>query len=193
MLEGESGFVEGIQSGYDSGTLGITANQYNGAANPGEFEMVSGTLVLNATHAAEAGTLGRGIAAKDTFTGSGYILYTTDNMQDVYVGDYTTRQADHFVAVYNDGDDWFRFKNEATIAFSPEDLANATLVAAVDYGSDTVTMLAGENFEVAGVQAGYASGTLNVVANEWNGRTNAGEFGMQDGTLNLYSDDYLLG
>lgn len=193
MLEDESGFVEGVQFGYASGTLDVVANQYNGSSNDGEFEMVSGSLVLNASHEADTGSLGRGIAAKDSFDGTGHILYTTDNLEDLYGSTYSNRQAEHFVAVYNEGDEWFRFKNESAIAFSPEELANATLVAEVDYGADIVTMLDGTNSVVAGVQAGYAGGTFNIVANQWNGSSNAGEFGLQDGTLYLHSDDYLLG
>ena len=193
MLEGEKGFIHDIQSGYASGTLDIIANWYNGEVNEGEFGIEDGTLVLQTKHKADVGEFGRGIAAKDDFSGKGYILYTTENLHDVYSGTIHPNQAEHFVAVYKQNGDWYRFHNETAIEFEPKDLANAVLVAKVDYGADEVTMLDGFNKTIGGVQAGYLRGNLEVEVNQWNGEANLGDFDLDGSSLVLYSSDYLLG
>ena len=192
MLEGEKGFVHNIQSGYASGTIDVIANWYNGEVNEGEFGIENGILVLQAKHRADTGEFGRGVAAQDNFSGKGYILYTTENLQDVYTGSIHPSQAEHFVAVYKQNGDWYRFNNETAIEFKPNDLANAVLVAKVDYGADEVTMLNGVNTTIGGVQAGYLRGSLEVVVNQWNGEANLGDFDLDGSSLVLYSSDYLL-
>ena len=158
----------------------------------GEFGIENGTLVLQAKHRADTGEFGRGVAAQDGFSGKGYILYTTENLQDVYTGSIDPSQAEHFVAVYKQNGDWYRFNNETAIEFEPNDLANAVLVAKVDYGADEVTMLNGVNTTIGGVQAGYLRGSLEVVVNQWNGEANLGDFDLDGSSLVLYSSDYLL-
>ena len=64
--------------------------------------------------------------------------------------------------------------NTSSLIHVPDDL----LVAKVDFDADTVTMLDGENFEFSGISAGYRSGDFEVTPNQWDGRPNAGEFGL---------------
>ena len=82
-LEGTSGVVEGIDSGYDSGDLVFTANQWNGGFNDGEFG-ITGTFFevgpVEPSTSVDIGALGFGVAAQDDYSGTGYLLYTSESV-----------------------------------------------------------------------------------------------------------------
>ena len=84
--------------------------------------------------------------------------------------------SDHLIAVKYIGGQWFYDNNTAYVAFTP--LASDLLLAAVDFGLDTVTDLKGTSSVVNGIESGYADGDLVFTPNQWGGQFNSGEFGV---------------
>ena len=130
--------------------------------------------LLTVVNAIPLGSLGYGVTAKESASGSGYILFSPTGL--------TTRmtlwpnQASHFVAVYYQNDSWYYYNNETPIAFTP--LNTDVLVASVDFSLDTAEVLIGKNTHVHGIQIGYASGDLGIIFNQFNGVYNPGEFAV---------------
>ena len=56
--------------------------------------------------------------------------------------------------------------------------AGDRLIASINFDSDAVTSAVGLSSVVGGIPLGYVSGDLVFTANEWNGKKNAGEFGI---------------
>ncbi len=187
-LEGTSSIVNGIDAGYASGDLVITADMWNGVANDGEFgasgtffAYTPGSVLTNIT------PVNFGIAVTDDAAGEGYIMFSAESLFTRF-GTATNssspgvfaNNADHLVAVRLNGSQWQYNTNFAWRDFSP--VANDRLLAAVNFTTDTVTSLEGTSSVVNGIEAGYTSGDLVITANVWNGAVNAGEFGA-DGTF----------
>lgn len=135
-------------------------------------------------HASSLGVLGAGITAKESASGLGYIMYSPTDLSSrltLYPG-----QATNFVAVYHQAGAWYYYNNETAVSFTP--VATDLLVASVDYTADTVNLLVDqEDTVVHGIHAGYQNGDLNIIANQYDGVTNPGEFTATGSfiTLNL--------
>ncbi|MEE9405281.1 MAG: hypothetical protein V3V20_10330, partial [Algisphaera sp.] len=79
-LQGQTGFIAGIEQCYGSGDLSFHANRWNNGTNLGEFtvngaQFVRSNVTLPAGPTA-LGTINYGIAATDNATGTGYILFS---------------------------------------------------------------------------------------------------------------------
>ena len=128
---------------------------------------------------ANVGDLGSGVAVTDAATGTGYILYSVQSVHTRFAGQVNSNNADHFIAVRFDGTNWEYNTDSNTpgqdwIVFTP--VASDTLVADVDFDADTITSLEGTNATIDGITAGYASGDLLFVADQFNGIADDGEF-----------------
>ncbi len=173
MLKGDFGVVGGITKGYVQGDLVITANRWNGVTNTGEYT-VTGTSIVFAPKAS-LGYLKNGIAGNDTATGSGYVMYSQQNVHDRFSG-IDVSNADHLINVRLNGTQWQYDNNTTWVNFAPT--VNDVLIAALNFTSDSITMLKGSFGVVQGVPTGYLDSDLVITANRWNGATNAGEYGL---------------
>ena len=137
----------------------------------------------NLTGTIDVGDLKYGIAADDNFTGTGYMVYTAESIHTRHPGFYANN-ADHFAMIRWDGTEWLVDNNGTWSTFTP--VASDLLIASVDYGSDTVTMLEGQSSVVEGIQSGYANSDLVVTPNEFNlGNSNPGEFNLTGSYISL--------
>jgi hypothetical protein len=134
----------------------------------------------------DLGDLGYGIAARDSATGSGWILWSEQNIFSRLNPSPFSQNAQHLIAVTHVSDQWFYDNNGVLIEFQPNE--SDCLVASVNFTTDTVTLLEGSKTVVEGIDAGYASGNLSIIANRWANVFNAGEFGL-DGTSILQSNN----
>jgi len=124
------------------------------------------------------GSLNYGVACQDGASGTGYIMYSVADIGIRFAARPNTESnnADHFICVRHDGTNWQYDTNSTYVSFLPA--PNDVLVAAVDYSNDTVSDLAGTNNIINGISLGYVSGDMVFTANQWNGASNSGEFGI---------------
>lgn len=177
-LEGTDSTIGGIAAGYDSGDLVYTANQWNGSANNGEFGVTGTSFSTAFTSQISLTPLNFGVAAMDSATGTGYMMYSQQGVQARFGNDVNATNAAHILAVRLNGSQW-QFTNRDSagwINFTP--VASDLLLAEVDFSADTVTSLEGVFSNIGGIAAGYESGDIVFTANQWNGSTNSGEFGV---------------
>jgi RHS repeat-associated protein len=129
--------------------------------------------------------LKNGVACQDGATGTGYLLYSAENVHSRFAAHvpYSTN-ADHFVCVRYSGG-WQYDTNDAYYSFTPR--STDVLVAQVDFSNDTVTSLAGQNSTLNGITYGYASGNLTFQANVFAGVSNPGEFYLTGTSLTTHS------
>ena len=170
-------------------TLTVTdhANQDGGALNswglyacyeadPGEpAEPV--TLVL--------GDLNLGVAAHDSRTGPGYIMYSQESVHERFAGAPPSAwAANHLIAVVFANGQWTYDRNKSElVAFSPR--PNDHLLAEIDFGANTVNLLQGVDTAVEGVAAGFISGDLAITPEMWGGSPDAGEFWVQGTSVDV--------
>ncbi|MFK7847308.1 MAG: putative Ig domain-containing protein [Rhodothermales bacterium] len=123
------------------------------------------------------GDLNLGIAAHDSRTGPGYVMYSEESVHTRFASTPPSGgNADHLIAVVFDGT-WKVDRNKNTlVAFTPQ--ASDRLLVEIDFGADTVTHLNGTSTVVEGINAGYESGDLVVTPEMWAGSPNGGEFGL---------------
>lgn len=137
--------------------------------------------LLAPVSAVPLGNLDNGIEAKDNATGLGYIMFSPIGVQTRF--SLASNRADNFVAVKYTNGIWYYDNNSSYVAFTP--LPDDVLVASVDFSADTVTLLKGQNTVIHGISAGYIRGDLNIIANQWKGVFNAGEFGVTGTFIDL--------
>ncbi|GHB92395.1 DUF7594 domain-containing protein [Cerasicoccus arenae] len=125
------------------------------------------------------GSLNNGIAADDSRSGTGYLMYSASNVISrfgAYMGN-----ADHVIAVLYSSGQWYADKNFGQVAFTPDPAD--VLLATVDFTNDTVNSLEGVSGTEHGIQYGYATGDLGYIVDWWNGAANDGEFGVTGTTF----------
>jgi len=112
-----------------------------------------------------AGHLGNGIACQDHAKGSGFIMYSKENVHTRFAATPVHKQnAHHFVCVrYNKG--WKYDTNGKDVAFTPTN--TDILVASADFTGDKVFDLKGSDGMYQKIKHGYASGDLVFHANKW--------------------------
>ncbi|HSI08008.1 MAG TPA: DNRLRE domain-containing protein [Rariglobus sp.] len=125
------------------------------------------------------GALNSGVAVDDSRTGTGYLMYSAQNV----VTRFGTQvgNADHLIAVFYSGGQWYADKNFGQVAFTP--VSTDLLLASVNFTTDTVTSLLGASGAEYGIVKGYASGDLTFIPNQWAGAYNANEFGVTGTTF----------
>ncbi len=187
-LEGVATTVQGIRAGYLNGDLTFKAGIWNGNFDVGEF-VVRGTffeigIPLPTETVNFTATQNFGIAADDNATGTGYLMFTQESVHSIDPSNRFTvvvpDNADHLIAVrlLSDGRwQYTNLNNEPWYDFVPR--TSDVLLAEIDFDNDMITSLEGTEFRVEGVAAGYVSGTLVYVANQWNGGFDVGEFDVE--------------
>ncbi len=151
------------------------------------------------TQSVPLGAVGSGVAGTDWRSGTGFLMYSAENVFSRF-GAFNGN-ANHVVAVFYSGGQWYVDRNYGQIAFEPA--PTDVLLATVNFSNDTVSSLEGEHDTYEGIHYGYADGDLAYYANVWNGggENPAGEFAVSgsgftphsDVPLPLPSGDYQLG
>lgn len=133
------------------------------------------------TAAADVSPLKYGVACLDSASGLGYLMYSAESIHTRFAAyPPNSNNADHFICVkYSSG--WKYDNGGAYYSFTPR--ATDILVALVNYTADTVTSAAGQTGTRSGITFGYAAGDLTYTADQWNGSSNDGEFGITGSTL----------
>jgi hypothetical protein len=157
----------------------------------------SNSIPENFLGTVSAGVLNWGVAVFDGATGSGYIMYSESNVHDRTAANPLSSgfesNANHFMAVRYNAGNWEYNKNgPAWYIFTP--VATDRLIASVDFTANTATLLSGETDPTAsinGIAAGYLSGDINVIPEQWNGAFNAGEFDITGTSFTVA--DYIVG
>lgn len=134
------GQIHGIDAGFASGDLTFTANYWNGQFNDGEFA-ITGTNFTRHPSAGGAtvsiGGIDFGVAATDTADGTGYIMYSVEDLDTRFSANQPHRDnSDHLIAVKYVSGQWYYDDNATLYAFTP--VAGDTLIAAVDFDADTI-------------------------------------------------------
>ncbi len=120
------------------------------------------------------GDLGNGLACQDRATGSGFIMYSSDDVHTRFAAKPPYKgSAQHFVCVKYDGG-WKYDTNGAWVDFTAA--STDVLVAAASFSTDTVSDLRGKSGTYQNIAQGYASGDLKFKADQWKGGKNDGEF-----------------
>ena len=187
LLEGTSGVINGIQSGYESGDIGFEANTWNGLSDgsgDGEFGVFGTYFVQNNSNNTKViGDLGRGVARTDG-NGQlelylGYLMYSAIPVHDRFISDSPHLfNARHIISVTYQNGQWRYDNNEGLSDFTPE--PSDILIASVDAltHENQVTSLEGTSDVINGIRSGYISGDISFEANMWGGAENTGEFGV---------------
>jgi len=148
------------------------------------FEAITGDFSTN------LGDLRRGVLVTESRSGAGYLLYNPSDIS-VRLG-LSGNQADHFVAVYLDNGDWYYDDNAGGQRYTPQ--IGDLIVASLDFTNDTATLLEGQSGYIEGIEYGYASGDLEIIANEWDGEFNEHEYGLRgDYITTIANNDQSLG
>jgi len=127
------------------------------------------------------GSLRGGVAVTDNARGSGWLMWSRRNVHARFSGALYAGNAEHLVAVKFVSGQWFFDNNRSLEKFTPD--SDDCLVAEVDFGRDTASVLRGDSSVINGIHAGFSSGDLIVTPNIWYGIRNRGEFGVIGSTL----------
>ncbi|MEL6111018.1 MAG: dockerin type I domain-containing protein, partial [Planctomycetota bacterium] len=135
-------------------------------------------------------TIDQGIAVADDATGTGYLLFSAEDLFTRLPSPGPRSGSDRqMIAVrYADGH-WQYNSNDMWVNFVPSD--SDRLIARLDFDSDRVEPLQNAVGSVHGIDQGYFGGDLEFTANRWNGRPNAGEFSVEGTYFNVESDSPL--
>lgn len=111
------------------------------------------------------GDFNEGIASWDALTGTGYIMYTEEDIYSRFGAVPVIERADNLVAVIHQGGQWYWSAWHGLTPFTPTD--SDRLLAEVNFDADTVTHLSGTNSVIDGIKAGYDSGNLVITPNQF--------------------------
>lgn len=111
------------------------------------------------------GDLNEGIASWDALSGTGYIMYTEEDIFSRFGANPGIDRADHLVAVINQGGQWYWSAWHGLTPFTPTN--SDRLLAEVDFDADTVQNLEGVSTRIDGINAGYNSGDLVITPNQF--------------------------
>ena len=172
-LEGARTSIHGIEAGYTEGDIVISPNQFDGHYNQGEFSAEGTYFKTGGEITTTIGNNGIGIFGEDDAEGIGYILYSAQNVSPRF--GLITQLADNFVSVQHSSNGWEYHNNNLWQTFTP--VATDRLLASVDFEAGEVTSFEGKDATIHGIAAGYATGDIEFVANQFAGFYNTGEFG----------------
>jgi len=178
-MEGHSAQLHDIEAGYFVGDLSYFANRWNNKFNTGEFQADGTFLVENladaSTSVVELGPVHSGVAAADDRTGTGFIMYSEEDVFTRFAAHPPhTSNSEHLIAVKYEGGQWYYDDNVALRAFTPR--GTDVLLAEVDFGLDSILSLEGSTDELHGIRRGFLTGDLTFFADRWGAKANDGEF-----------------
>ena len=126
----------------------------------------------------DAGDSNQQVACGDGNSGSGFILFSVENLVDrgftVHGGSH-----DHMVCVRYSGGVWQQDSNDAWLEFTPVD--TDLLVAYLDFDADTIEASTCSDETYEGIA--FGTGATDVQADYWDGGSNDGEWGIWADTI----------
>lgn len=123
----------------------------------------------------ELGRVNDGVAVSDDAVGTGYLLFSIQNVHTRFANAaIPLDNSDHVVAVRFINGEWQMNNNKRWIPFAPNH--SDRLLAQVDFDQDTIQGLQGMVGEIDGIEGGYQTSDLTFLADRWNGSSNDGEF-----------------
>ncbi|CAN0298502.1 unnamed protein product, partial [Discosporangium mesarthrocarpum] len=130
----------------------------------------------------EFGEVRFGVPAQDRATGDAYIMYTEQHVHERWTEDAPNdigTRAEHLMIVrFNEqASQWEYDTNHKWVSFESRD--TDVLLAAIDFDNDEVSVLQGVDSTTHGMKTGVTETDLVVTPNTYNGKSNAGEFGLQ--------------
>lgn len=147
------------------------------SALAGEGNYVIGVTAEEEVGRFNLGDLGFGVAVTDSATGTGYLMYSVENLFTRFSSDQPFSQnAKHVIATRYVGGQWEYNDNFVWRQFSRAD--GDRLIAEVDFSNDTVTSMDGVYGSVGGIQKGFYASDITFEANSWRSSYNFGEFGI---------------
>ena len=121
------------------------------------------------------GDINFGVGATDNRSGSGYIMFSQQNVHQRFTSPAPNGDnSDHVIAIVYDNGQWKYDNNSTLVNFTP--LPTDLIIAQVNFSSDQISGYQGVNGFINGIEYGFASGDLTFAANVWNGGANNGEF-----------------
>lgn len=190
LLNATDGEIHGIREGFFGGDLQVTANMWNGSPNSGEFG-VSGSLLEvlpDNTQFIHLGPTRSGIAVLDTASGSGFLMYSEQPVQDRF--NAISSNSLHLIAVQFNGESWTYSANGRWRPFVPRN--SDRLIAEVNFEDDLATPIEGPEEVIHGIRKGFLSSEMIVKANHWNGAPNLGEFEVLGSYIQVAGSDFEL-
>lgn len=171
--------VFGLEQDEAGVVLDVLANDEEGG---GALSLTGFTPGAEAVGDANSGVLGN-----DGDSGTAYLMYSAEATHTRFSG-FAASQADHLVTVKHNGTDWLlnyfvSGQGDTWTAFTP--VSSDVLVAEITMqaGDDAIASLEGESFVVEGIEAGYASGDLAFIANQWQDVYNRDEYDVTGTTF----------
>ena len=147
------------------------------SALAGEGNYVLGVTAEEEVGRFNLGDLGFGVAVTDSASGTGYLMYSVENLFTRFSSDQPFSQnAKHVIATRFVGGQWEYNDNFVWRQFSKAD--GDRLIAEVDFSNDTVTSMDGVYGSVGGIQKGFYASDITFEANSWRSSYNFGEFGI---------------
>lgn len=128
----------------------------------------------------DLGGLNDGIVGDDSpsLSGTGYIMFSEEQILSRFASNPPTggEISSNLVLVrYRNGQwEYSNNQNNVWIDFSTE--STDRLVATINFATDTASTLEGQRSIINGVQAGYDTGGIEIVANSFQGSPNVGEY-----------------
>jgi hypothetical protein len=121
------------------------------------------------------GRLQSGINATDRATGSGYLMWSRQNVHRRFATPKpAANNSNNLIAVVRRGNEWLYDNGRVLTAFTPA--SSDCLLAELDFSTDTATLLRGTDTTIHGIDAGYTAGNLAITPNWWNGAADLGEW-----------------
>lgn len=196
ILTGPQDPIGGIEAGVVATDLQITPQVWNGVYNNGEFSL-TGTFVdfAAATTREPASTrfdfdpddLGRGVAAQDSRTDVGYLMYSVDDVSGRFSNMPAGASEKFFATTYDATRNvWFYHANDVLYEFVPSDTDR--IVATLNYGANTANIFVGTYAAIGDVSVGVIATDLVIRPQIWTGVKNNGEFGLSGSYIEFEGD-----
>ncbi|NLF08266.1 MAG: RHS repeat-associated core domain-containing protein [Pirellulaceae bacterium] len=135
----------------------------------------------------EIGEINYGVAATDAATGTGYIMYSAEDVFARFNPDPYAHNSDHLITVVYSGGQWLYDNNYGTYTpFTP--VATDVLIAALDFDADTIDSLEGVDETENGITKGYFAGDLSFMADWLAGGYDDGDFTVYGTYFIRYAD-----
>lgn len=133
----------------------------------------------------DLGELNDGIVGDDSpsLSGTGYIMYSEEQILSRFASNPPTggEISSNLVLVRYRSGQWEYSNNQNNVWFAFSTAPADRLIATINFSTDIASTLEGQRSVINGIDAGYDSGGISVVANSFQGSPNLGEYEVVGG------------